>query len=181
MKFDKAYVSELLRSHLERSGWPLRRSWSLPKTYQRDQAVTPWFLATPLRLRSDVYVIDGAFGVLHKGFEASWYDHWSKSRTVGNTLPLVMHIQNLRTWIPNAYIREEFAQEDVTLFAESILATLDALPTDERSLVEVFRAGHMLGRALENWTGGDAQRAKFMAFREFVSRLSLQMGVTKHH
>jgi hypothetical protein len=163
-----------LTDSLYRQGWGIERILRSRRIYTKSSVVTPYFYCEAAHRNSGgtSYTLDGAVGVIHRGFEESWARSPAGKGTE-NVFAVVSHIANFRAIRPTSFIRPENIEEDVNRFVNELSPFLECMPKTEDDLVIAFRRDELCGEKLTMGFSGNPNEKKFSSFREFVNHLPI--------
>jgi hypothetical protein len=164
-------IVEKLTAAMLRRGWPFQTLSGLPDAYMRDELVTPYFYCSYVRPKPHgAYVIDGAVGVVHQGFEKMWMQIAEKTPRE-NRFCVVLDIANVTKVSQCKALRGVDLGAEVENFADAICSFLESMPQNQSDLIRSFRCGSICGIPTKNFSGYSA-REKFCAFDEFLGKLA---------
>jgi hypothetical protein len=167
-----------LTSSLNQQGWIFQRVLKSRKLYAKNSVVTPYFYCEAAHRVSGgtFYALDGAVGVIHRGFEEAWVQSAANEGTE-NVFATASHIANYRAIRPASFIRPDSIKEDVSKFVDALGPFLERMPKTEDELVLVFRKDDLCGEKLKNGFSGTPNEKKFASFSEFVNHLPIPQHV----
>lgn len=173
MKSDfRAQVNRRIQTQMGARGWSLLSLWGLPASYLRDAPVTPYFHCSSISLRPyGDYVIEGAMGVIHQGFESAWLRNEARAPTDPG-LGVLLNIANFEDLREKRHIEPGGGSDSqVDQFCVAVVEILDSMPHDDHSLIAAYKSGLLAGAPLKAFAGY-AYRSKFSAFEDYLGHLA---------
>lgn len=172
----KGAVFRALEKSFGDLGWtatPWRRTG---RFFTQPGPVTPYLLVCDFAGRRwGSYVVDGAFGVIHRSFEQSWGSAATEAdesalRTVS------LHTANFRELDDTRYIDPgNDIQSQVSSFCEATLKVLHSLPSTEAGLASAMRENKLVGHPFDSYFAPAALHPelnpKQLAFRRYLEGL----------